>query len=230
MIYVTYCAGVLSLIPIGLVGYVCVNKKRYEMNAINKLTLLIAFAISALGVYAQEAYAVKDFDVKIEGTSTLHDWVSEVTKVKSDAKLAFEGQRLKQIDQLSVTIPVKSIESTKGRIMDNKTYDALKSKSHPNISFKLKSAKVTPTGTKSVRVNATGALTIAGATRTVELVANGKPASDEAITFSGSKQLRMSDYNIEQPTALLGTIETGNEVTIRYQLTLTSDSQQANRF
>jgi polyisoprenoid-binding protein YceI len=230
VINVTFLTGVLSLIPIGLVGYVCDNKRQLVMKAISKLTLLIALTISLVGAYAQEGYSVKDVEMKIEGTSTLHDWVSDVTKVKADAKLTFEGQRLKGIQSLYVSIPVKSIESTKGRIMDNKTYDALKSDRHPNITFKLKNATVTPTGMNSVRVNATGALTIAGTTRTVQLVATGKAGSGNTITFSGSKKLLMSDYNMEQPTALMGTIETGNEVTIRYSLELSANSQEASRF
>jgi len=200
------------------------------MKAITKLALLIALTISFIGAYAQEAYSVKDVKMKIEGTSTLHDWVSDVTKVKADAKLTIEDQRLKEIQSLSVNIPVESIKSTKGRIMDNKTYNALKSDRHPNITFRLKNASVTPTGMNSVRVNATGALTIAGATRTVELVATGKAGNGNAITFSGSKKLLLSDFNMEQPTALMGTIETGNEVTIRYSLELSADGQEANRF
>lgn len=200
------------------------------MKTFSQLTLLITLTISVIGAYAQNAYEVKNVDMKIEGTSTLHDWVSDVTKVEAKAELTFEGQRLKALEGLTVSVPVKSIESTKGRIMDNKTYDALKSDRYPNISFRLKSAKVTPTGMNSVRVNATGALTIAGATRTVQLVANGKAGDGNTISFSGSKQLLMSDFNMEPPTALLGTVETGDKVTIRYDLTLTPSSQEAKRF
>jgi hypothetical protein len=39
-----------------------------------------------------------------------------------------------------VDVLVKSIKSTKGSIMDNKTYDALKAEAHPKITFKLERA------------------------------------------------------------------------------------------
>ena len=190
---------------------------------------IAAMTVSIFSLNAQTAYTVSNFEMTVEGTSTLHDWTSEVTEVKAEAKLRIAEQRLQGIDKLVVTVPAESIKSTKGRIMDNKTYDALKSKRNPNITFKMADAKVTPTGANTVRVEASGQLTIAGATRTVTLKANGTAAKDGNITFVGSKSLLMTDYNMETPTALMGTITTGDEVTICFKLTLETDSQQASR-
>ena len=38
------------------------------------------------------------------------------------------------------------------------------------------------------------------------------------IVFRGELTLKMSDYEISPPTALMGTIKTGDEVTIRFSI------------
>jgi hypothetical protein len=43
-----------------------------------KMPFILTFIFGALFVQAQVAYSVKSFNMKIEGTSTLHDWTSDV--------------------------------------------------------------------------------------------------------------------------------------------------------
>jgi polyisoprenoid-binding protein YceI len=69
-------------------------------------------------------------------------------------------------------------------------------------------------------INTTGYLTIAGTTNKIDLYALGKVGSDGSITFSGSKKLKMTDYKIKPPTALMGTMTTGDEIEIVFQVTL----------
>jgi hypothetical protein len=54
---------------------------------------------------------------------------------------------------------------------------------------------------------------------TRELMATGvyNPA-DKSFTVTGVKKMKMTDYNVKPPTALLGTIKTGNDITISYNL------------
>jgi filamentous hemagglutinin family protein len=44
--------------------------------------------------------------------------------------------------------------------------------------------------------------------------------SDGSVTFSGSKKLKMTDYGIKPPTALMGTMTVGDEVEIVFSVTL----------
>ena len=48
----------------------------------------------------------------------------------------------------------------------------------------------------------------------------GSVGGDGSITFSGSKKIKMTDYKLKPPTALLGTLTTGDEVDIHFQVTL----------
>jgi hypothetical protein len=42
--------------------------------------------------------------------------------------------------------------------------------------------------------------------------------ADKSFTVTGVKKMKMTDYNVKPPTALLGTIKTGNDITISYNL------------
>lgn len=181
--------------------------------------LIIAFILN-ISLSAQSDFKLKDFKVTISGTSTLHDWVSDVTKVKTTAKLDLQNDKLSEIDALEVSIPVKGIISTKGSIMDNKTYNALKSKEHPNIYFTLLSASVEQINSSTVKVNAQGRLTIAGVSKKISLSATGKQYSSGAIDFKGAKTLNMTHYGVAPPTALMGSIKTGEKITINYRIKL----------
>ncbi len=193
------------------------------MNIKNLFLVAICTTLAYLPAISQESFKVKNFKMSIEGTSTLHDWESEVTKLEANGSLDLSGSQLTGINSLKVAIPVKGIVSPKGRIMDNKTYDALKADKYPNITFRLD--KATVNGSK---VQATGKLTIAGKTQTVTLNAASKIDGAGNITFQGSKEIKLSDYDMEPPTALMGTVKTGEEVTVKYELTLIPGSEASS--
>ena len=195
---------------------------------LTSIPIVIIALMLSISLSAQNSFNLKDFTVTIAGTSTLHDWVSDVTKVKTTAKLNFQDGKLAEINALEVSIPVKGIISTKGSIMDNKTYNALKSKEHPNIYFTLLSASVTPLNSNAVKVNAQGRLTIAGVSKKVSLSATGKQYSSSIIEFKGAKTLDMTHYGVAPPTAVMGTIKTGKEVTINYSIKLISNTYTTN--
>ena len=69
-------------------------------------------------------------------------------------------------------------------------------------------------------INASGTLTIAGASSRIDMYVRGKVGADGSITFNGSKKIKMTDFKIKPPTALMGTLTTGDEVEIAFQITL----------
>ena len=97
--------------------------------------------------------------------------------------------------------------------MDKKTYKALRETDYPTISYNLISA-IPQSGNT---VTSTGELIIAGKKRKVSMDVNYEIYSN-IIVFRGELTLKMSDYEISPPTALMGTIKTGDEVTIRFSI------------
>jgi polyisoprenoid-binding protein YceI len=104
--------------------------------------------------------------------------------------------------------------------MDGKTHDALKADDYPDIIFKLKTISSISDGSQSYTISAKGNLTMAGQTREISINVTAQTDSSGAITFKGSKALKMSDFGISPPTAMLGTLKTGDDITLDFTLKL----------
>ena len=190
--------------------------KMITMKHYNKIfAALILILFVASRSFGQKAYSLKSDKVSVDGTSTLHDWSSAVTKLEWSGQLTVEGTSVKAIQNLVVTIPVESIKSEKGGMMDDKTYEAFKSDKNPTIAFKLTSATVT--GNK---VNAKGTLTMAGVTKPIVMNVDAKVLADGAVHLSGSQAINMKDYGMTPPKAVMGTIKVGEKVTVLFELTV----------
>ncbi len=172
-------------------------------------------------VQAQNNFSVKTMSGSIKGTSTLHDWQSEITKIDFRGDFDEEGNTLKAIRNVEVKIRVESIKSTHGKKMDNKTYESLKSKSNPFITYTLSTARVEEGLNRSVSITATGNLSMAGKIKVVSISAIGKVLGNGDLQVSFSKQLKMTEFEMKPPVMFLGTIKVGDEITVQFDLILT---------
>jgi hypothetical protein len=186
---------------------------------LSKIALFVAinFALSITAI-AQTNYSTKAVDIKLNGTSNLHDWEMKAVSGTSAASFVVTNGKVTSLSRLSFSLPAKNLKSGKSA-MDKNTYKALNTDANPNISFVLTSATVVSTGGNNYKLNCQGKMSIAGKTNQTELVATGiyNPA-DKSFTVTGVKKMKMTDYNVKPPTALLGTIKTGNDITISYNL------------
>jgi YceI-like domain len=180
-------------------------------------------------VQAQD-FVLKASKSTIQGTSSLHDWESTITKLEYKGNFAVENKLVKSIKSVEVTIPVVSIKSTKGKMMDNKTYDAFLYEKNPTITFLLTNSQLRPEGSGQA-FDATGYLTMAGMMKTIKLTGLVKVLANGDVQLTLSKKLKMTDFKMEQPTAMMGTITVGDEVTLNFDLTLTPSpaDQQAKK-
>jgi polyisoprenoid-binding protein YceI len=172
---------------------------------------------------AQVAYAGKQNKMSVQGTSSLHEWESEVTSVECKGSVTIDNNQLVDIKNVQVKIPVTSIKSTKGRIMDNKTYEAFNSDKNPTIIYKLTSAKISGSG--EYTVVAAGTLTMAGVTKPIDLTAKARVLANGDLHIVGNKKLSMKDWSMTPPTAMMGTIKVGDEVTVNFEILLTPETK-----
>lgn len=191
------------------------------------LTFVFAF-VSTLSNSQNVKYNVSDETVMtVSGTSTLHDWTSTVNRVNGfveiSDQMAKNGKAKKgdEIKLVEISIPVDSIISPRGAVMDKKTYEALKSKENPEIVFKLSNNTISNVNGASFTMDAGGDLTIAGVIKHVDFPVEGKFISGDKMNFIGSYTLNMVDYNMEPPSAMFGQIVTGEVVTINFELIVT---------
>lgn len=164
--------------------------------------------------------------IEISGTSTLSDWVVRSGQVSGEMTFAAvsgkpgagHAVQAGMIKDGKAILEVSSIKSEKGETMDNKLYKALKNDAHPRITFSLTQPVQVVKGEKSV--SATGNVEIAGLTRPMTFDLTLSYLND-TFHLRGSRSLKLSDFNIEPPTAMFGQIVTGDEITVGLDLTFT---------
>lgn len=185
--------------------------------------LLIAGWILATPLREVQAqmFSVKAYKLSVKGTSSLHDWESTVEKLEAKGSFLLQNNALSDIRDVIVKIPVKAIKSPKGKMMDNKTWDAFNHEQNPTITFILTNKRI-ETAKKTLTAN--GTLSMAGVTKPVELHLLYKVLPDGELQITGKHTLRMTDFKMEPPTAMMGTIKVGDEVVINFELTLNANS------
>jgi len=152
----------------------------------------------------------------IKGTSSLHDWEMVSEKFNGSLKYINNGNSL-SVENIQIQVSVKNLVSGK-KIMDNKCHDALKADKHPNITYHFKNiGSLKPTGTNTYNAVITGDLSIAGVTKSVP-VNVVITQSETNFNIKGEKALKMTDFGVTPPTALLGTLKTGDDITIDFNL------------
>lgn len=184
----------------------------------NKIIALSLLLLSSTVVWGVMHFTLVKSVVKIEGTSNVHDWTSSSTQARMTGDINVEDGTIGSINNVVVTIPVKTIKSTKGSIMDDKTWDALKYKKHPNITFKAKKIVSNTKSASYAIVKINGDLQIAGVTRNITTTLKAKKVQGDKVEFTGAYKLKMTDYGIDPPTAMFGAMTTGNDVTIRWDI------------
>lgn len=137
--------------------------------------------------------------------------------LQGTALMILDGGKLIGIDTLTFTLPVLNLKG-EDAAMDKSAYKALKANRYKDITFRLSSASLEPDIDLDGVVEAKGELSVAGVTRAVTLTMKSSIASDGSISFTGSEAVKMSDYNVERPSVLLGAIKAGNAMTLSYTL------------
>lgn len=166
---------------------------------------------------AQSGYTIVAGKPMIKGTSNLHDWQCVVEKLTGSASI-ITGKSFK-IQSLNLKMDVNSIKSVKedgsyfNEGMDKNTYKALNMEKFPEITYTLVDISNVKTSGAISTFTATGDLTVKGKTNRVSFPAKAV-VSGNKITFTAVTKLLMTNFDIKPPTALMGTIKTGDEVTI----------------
>ena len=175
--------------------------------------------------FAQENFKLNSSASKlvITGTSTIHDWEMEAEDFMCNALITIEGNTIKEIVQVDFVCQVEMIKSH-NKIMDNKTYKALNSKEHSDIQFQAVSNKTVIDSDNSSSLD--GSLSIAGSKKEITVNFLIEAKNDKEIIVSGELPLKMSDFDVEAPTAMMGTMKTGDEIVIKYEFVFSISNKQ----
>ena len=177
---------------------------------------LLVFAGS---IRAQEVYNASDPNIKVLGTSNLHNWSMETKEISCSARFGFasDGSLPQFLTALELSIPVHNLKSGESS-MDSRAYNAMKADKFGMITFSSASAVIVPGQRNQFQIKSTGSLKIAGATQPVTLIVACQVNADGSIVCKGSQQIKMTDYQIKPPSFMLGALKTGDELTINFSM------------
>lgn len=190
---------------------------------------LLTFLISSI-FFAGSAIA-QDITLNIQGTPDMHiygdsnikSWDAAVNDVSGTLTLqnieniVAENLTPETFHSLNLSVPVGSIEAESGGLTKN-IHKYLKEDDFPNITFELVEITNIVEQNDSLIVTAQGVINAAGKDNPVEMVVNAI-VQDGAIQFSGEKELLMTSFDIDPPTAVFGTIRSKDEFVVKFNVT-----------
>jgi polyisoprenoid-binding protein YceI len=191
-------------------------------NRIKEAILLVAICITGFTntLHAQSVYKLtdsKDINMKLSGTSTLHNWTMNAQNFSGEAQFGLKERQISSLKALTFSLAVADLKSGESGL-DKNAYKALKSDDYKSISYKLTSATVLPGKGNKFEIKTEGSLTIAGVTKTVIIYVYSVVNADETITCTGSEKLNMTDYQVKPPKFMLGAMKTGDAITLDFTL------------
>ncbi len=183
------------------------------------LAVLAIFTITI--TYAQTSFTLipDSSKVTVYGTSSMHDWETSSTKTNGEAMIEMADDSLLSISGLKIQFPTDSFDSGK-RVMDKKTRGALKDKKHPEIYFEL--TEINEIYDDSLM--ATGTFFAAGTEVERRVTVYYTIHEDGSMRFWGRSPFKMTDFGVDPPTALLGSLKTGDEIEIGYNVLFNAKS------
>jgi polyisoprenoid-binding protein YceI len=187
---------------------------KLKIKKLFMFALIGVILLSANTLFSQSQKATTfTSTITINGTSNLHDWNTKVEQLKGE--FIISGSNV--IQTLNVKFPVQNIKSG-DRLMDKKTYETLNSSKNPTIAFTLTEPSTAIIGNNNdIQVTLTGNLTVAGVTKKVSFKSIGTKTTN-GYQVSGTVPLKLSDFSMKAPTALLGMLKTGDAVTIKIEV------------
>ena len=192
------------------------------------LAMSLLASLLMINATAQDVYKLNEGNSKllVTGTSTIHDWDVNAEKFSCETTLKKVDANTVSINNIDFKCQAEEVKSH-NRIMDSKTHDAIKAEKYPVITFRL----ANPVNVQSAGGQATvkGMLTIAGKTQAVNVASHFGFKNDQTFTVTGEVPLKLSDFGIDPPTAMMGALKTGNEVVIKYNFEFDKASSAITR-
>lgn len=156
----------------------------------------------------------------ISGTSTLHDWTMKCMSAAGEAEVLIQNEKIKDITSLEINLVAENLKSD-DKLLDKNAYHTLKTNEYPSILFSLYKLNSIKYISETAHISAKGSLLIAGTKKIILLDVNAY-LKGENIFFEGETILKLSDFNINSTTFLLGTLKIGNEIKIKFKVTFHS--------
>lgn len=206
------------------------NKR--TLLAINTALLLWA-GLSVQAAEQTKYYGRSGSKMRMEGTSTIHDWQVEGTLISGFLEVgpdfptepgqsATPGKVDAHADLFMTVRSLKSVEKDGKPYsdrMDEVMYEHLRATTNPKILFHLTDLTLKEAAKSKdapYLFEAQGQLAVAGVTNAVTMPVSILPLGDKKLKVSGKTTLKMTDFKVEPPNPLGLGIKTGDPVNISF--------------
>ena len=177
----------------------------------------VFFLLISFVVVGQQKYRSEDLLVQVKGTGSAGPWEIKSNRGELETTLGLTASKVTGLYSLWFTVECESLQSPETSTAKN-AHKAWKSSGNETINFVLSSAKVKEVAIGVYEMTCLGFLTIAGIERETDLKVTCKANDDESFTCSGTKQLKMSDFDIKLPTAVMNNLKPADSIVIAYNL------------
>ena len=213
------------------------RSNRSRIAAIPAAVAALALAASAAAQTVRYEAQQTGSKVKMEGTSTIHDWTVESSTI--DGFIEADGKLLEATlkdpkpikPSVQVSIPVSTLKSY-AEAMDAVMQDHLNMADYPRIEYRLIELKPTFAAGAAgpLMFDAVGALTVSGTTRNIAMPVTIEWLDKARVKIAGSTPLKMTDFDIQPPAPrILGMplIKTGDDIKISFEWLLSQKTESA---
>lgn len=189
------------------------------------IAALFIFSFLAIpGIAQQTSFQLQsDSSVRVDGDSNVRSWGADAETVSGSLTLnnvtdfSLENLTPESFGSLEMAILVESLDSgTRG--LNRNMYGYLKSEDHPEITFTLNEVTEVSVTNGQASVVASGIVNAAGVNHPVTMTALAEISSDNSIRFTGEHEMLMTNFDIDPPTAVFGTVRSVDEIAITFDV------------
>ncbi|GIV61444.1 MAG: hypothetical protein KatS3mg044_0310 [Rhodothermaceae bacterium] len=192
------------------------------------MMLVAGLALQAPAAEAQQRVVLmEESRLWIEGQTNVNRFACEAKTFTGEGVLAGElpmtassatgALRRSYRHVARLVVPVREFDCGKDR-MNADLYRALKAEDYPEIVFELDAASVAAAEDHRYGLVVDGRLRIAGVENAITLTVQAERRADGRYRATGGYPLRMSDYGIDPPRALLGLIRVDDQIVVHFDL------------
>lgn len=193
------------------------NVRRISVFTIRSILMGLVLT-SSLALNGQFKYRSEDLVVTVKGNSSVGEWQIKSNKGQVEAVFGLNAaNKITALYTLWFTVECETLKGS-ANAMEKNTHKALKSNSNETINLVLRSSKVREIASGIFEVKCTGFLTIAGVEKETELVVTCILNEDKSFTCSGTKDLKLSDFDVKLPSGGANSVLPADDVSISYNL------------
>lgn len=201
------------------------------MKHLPRLAVLAALVATAWNASAADMLKYRGkpgSKMRIEGTSTIHDWWSESVLMTGRLELdpSFPTDPAKNElkpgplpAQATITILARTFQCQWGAPMNAVMLESLDAEKHPKIEYKLKEFTYKEAKDGALVFDAKGDVTVRGKTKEVAMPVQIERVDAKKLKVKGTVGVKMSDFEIPPPApkVALGAIKTADEVKLIFE-------------